>query len=226
MLWGKSIEVAEYEVMELTCHMNWSKYICTWNSCQLKLSGTWQDCYPIKAGRKIHMKLSRKKRKTTRWGPVPPEWRLRGKGRIHGWRSWGVSIKSHRLDASVLGFYTGGMASWRSSGTSRGLWKPLILFMRSTCVSVCPRGREKKAKIGLLFAVVQSLSCVWLSETLWTAAHSLQPSPSPGACSNPCPLSRWCHPTISSSVVPLLLLLSIFPSIRVFSKELYLYKGY
>ena len=28
------------------------------------------------------------------------------------------------------------------------------------------------------------------------------PSPSPGACSNSYPLSRWCHPTISSSVVP------------------------
>ena len=165
------------------------------------------------------MKLSRKKRKTTRWGPVPPEWRLRGKGRIHGWRSWGVSIKSHRLDASVLGFYTGGMASWRSSGTNRGLWKPLILFMRSTCVSVCPRGREKKAKIGLLFAVVQSLSCVWLSETLWTAAQSLQPSPSPGACSNSCPLSRWCHPTISSSVVPFSSCFLSFPASGSFLKS-------
>ena len=28
------------------------------------------------------------------------------------------------------------------------------------------------------------------------------PSPTPGACSNSCPLSRWCHPTISSYVVP------------------------
>ena len=28
------------------------------------------------------------------------------------------------------------------------------------------------------------------------------PSPSPGVCSNSCPLSQWCHPTISSSVVP------------------------
>ena len=28
------------------------------------------------------------------------------------------------------------------------------------------------------------------------------PSPSPRVCSNSCPLSRWCHPTISSSVVP------------------------
>ena len=28
------------------------------------------------------------------------------------------------------------------------------------------------------------------------------PSPTPGTCSNSCPLSQWCHPTISSSVVP------------------------
>ena len=28
------------------------------------------------------------------------------------------------------------------------------------------------------------------------------PSPTPGVYSNPCPLSQWCHPTISSSVVP------------------------
>ena len=28
------------------------------------------------------------------------------------------------------------------------------------------------------------------------------PSLSPEVCSNPCPLSRWCHPTISSSVAP------------------------
>ena len=45
------------------------------------------------------------------------------------------------------------------------------------------------------------------------------PSPSPGACSNSCPLSRWCYPTISSLCHLLLLLPSIFPSIRVFSNE-------
>ena len=47
------------------------------------------------------------------------------------------------------------------------------------------------------------------------------------ACSNSCPLRRWCHPTISSSAAPffscLLLLPSIFPSIRVFSNELALH---
>ena len=45
------------------------------------------------------------------------------------------------------------------------------------------------------------------------------PSPFPGTCSNSCPLSQWCHPTISSSVIPFSSCL-LFPSIRVFSNEL------
>ena len=36
------------------------------------------------------------------------------------------------------------------------------------------------------------------------------PSPSPGLCSNSCPLSWWCHPTIYSSVVPFSSLLQSF----------------
>ena len=57
------------------------------------------------------------------------------------------------------------------------------------------------------------------------APHGLQharppcPSPTPGVYSNSCPLSRWCHPTTSSSCHLLLLPPSIFPSIRVFSSE-------
>ena len=47
----------------------------------------------------------------------------------------------------------------------------------------------------------------------------LQASPSSGACSDSCPSSRWCHPTIYVLCHPLLLLPSIFPSIRVFSNE-------
>ena len=45
-----------------------------------------------------------------------------------------------------------------------------------------------------------------MSTSLWP--HGLQharlpcPSPTPGACSNSCPLSQWCQPTISSSVIP------------------------
>ena len=51
--------------------------------------------------------------------------------------------------------------------------------------------------------VVQLLSCVWLSAAPWTAARQAPcPSQSPWACSNSCPLSQWCHSTVSSSVVP------------------------
>ena len=47
--------------------------------------------------------------------------------------------------------------------------------------------------------------------------HGLQhirlpcPSPTTGACSNSCPSSRWCHPTISSSVIPFSPCLQSFP---------------
>ena len=64
-----------------------------------------------------------------------------------------------------------------------------------------------------------------VSNSLWL--HGLErarlpcPSPTPRDCSNSRPLSQWCHPTISSCL-PLLLMPSIFPSIRVFSNELVL----
>ena len=48
--------------------------------------------------------------------------------------------------------------------------------------------------------------------------HGLQharlpcPSPTPGAYSNSCPLSQWCHTTISSSVIPFSFCLWSFPA--------------
>ena len=57
----------------------------------------------------------------------------------------------------------------------------------------------------LWFSSVQFSHSV-MSDSLWP--HELQhtrppcPSPTPGDHPNPCPLSWWCHPTISSSVVP------------------------
>ena len=38
------------------------------------------------------------------------------------------------------------------------------------------------------------------------------PSPTPGVYSNSYPLSRWCHPTISSSIIPLSFCLQSFPA--------------
>ena len=61
-----------------------------------------------------------------------------------------------------------------------------------------------------------SFSCSVMSDSL--QPHGLQharlpcPSPSPRACSNSCPLSWWCHLTISSSVVPFSSHLQSFPA--------------
>ena len=55
-----------------------------------------------------------------------------------------------------------------------------------------------------VFSSVQ-FSCSFVSDSL--RLHEPQharppwPSPTPGVHSNPCPLSQWCHPTISSSVI-------------------------
>ena len=59
-------------------------------------------------------------------------------------------------------------------------------------------------------------SCSIVSDSLWP--HGLQharppcPSPTPRVYSNSCPLSWWCHPTISSSVVPFSSHLQSFPA--------------
>ena len=59
-------------------------------------------------------------------------------------------------------------------------------------------------------------SCSVVSDSLWP--HEPQhtrpscPSPTPGVHPNPCPLRWWCHPTISSSVVPFSFCPQSFPA--------------
>ena len=61
--------------------------------------------------------------------------------------------------------------------------------------------------------------------------HGLQhaslpcPSPTPRACLNSCPSSRWCHPTISSSVVPFSSCLLSFPASGSFSMSQFFTSG-
>ena len=70
---------------------------------------------------------------------------------------------------------------------------------------------------------VQSLSSVQLFVTPWLQ-HTRLPcsSPTPGAYSNSCSSSWWCHSTISSSVIPFSSCLQSFP-VRIFSSELVLH---
>ena len=62
-----------------------------------------------------------------------------------------------------------------------------------------------------------SLSCVQLFATPWTAARQASlPSLTPGTSSNSCLLSRWCHPAMSSSVIPFSSCLQSFPASESF----------
>ena len=69
------------------------------------------------------------------------------------------------------------------------------------------------------FRSVQLLSRVRLLQPYGLQHARLScPSPTPGACSNSCPLSRWCHLTISSSVIPFSSCLQSFPAPGFFSQ--------
>ena len=75
------------------------------------------------------------------------------------------------------------------------------------------------------YSVAKSCLTLGLQESKDCKTHGLQyarlpcPSQAPEVCSNSCPLSWWCHPTISSSIVTFSSCLQSFPSIGVFSIE-------
>ena len=76
-------------------------------------------------------------------------------------------------------------------------------FGRNKHERICKHILKLPYDVPVIFAVVivQWLSRVWLLATPWMQ-HARLPclSLSSEACSNSCPLIRWCHPTISSSV--------------------------
>ena len=67
----------------------------------------------------------------------------------------------------------------------------------------------------MIISLVQ-FSHLVVSDSLWS--HGLQhvklpcPSSTLGACPNSCPLSQWCHPTISSSIIPISSCLQSWPA--------------
>ena len=88
-----------------------------------------------------------------------------------------------------------------------------ILYYKEYIICLCfiqVSKMERKKYLLLL------LSCSIVSNSLHP--HGLKqvrlpcPSPSPGACSNTCPLNQWCYPTISSFVVPFSSCIQSFPT--------------
>ena len=79
----------------------------------------------------------------------------------------------------------------------------------------------------IMFQSIQlSHSIMSDSATPWTEhiRHPC-PSPTPGACSNSCPLNWWCHPTISFSVVPFSSCLQSFWASGSFPKSQFFTSG-
>ena len=72
--------------------------------------------------------------------------------------------------------------------------------------------------IEMIFKIRHGFSSVHSVLSNFLQHHGLQharppcPSPTPGAYSNSCPLSRWCYATISSSVIPFSSCLQSFPA--------------
>ena len=85
---------------------------------------------------------------------------------------------------------------------------------RELCSMLCGDLNGKEIKKEGISSV--QFSCSVMSDFLWP--HRRQhtslpcPSPTPGAYSNSCPSCRGCHPTISSSVIPLSSCLQSFPA--------------
>ena len=81
-----------------------------------------------------------------------------------------------------------------------------LLLCRRCSAAACSGGERREASSLLSLLQVNQFSRSVVSDS--SQPHGLQharppcPSPTPRAYPNSCPLSRWCHPTISSSVVP------------------------
>ena len=97
------------------------------------------------------------------------------------------------LNYGMVSFYgLGNFIDYWVGGLFQLFWEEGRIFRnRATAYSFC-------------YCCSVAQSCLNLCDP----THGLQhaglpcPSPSPGACSDSCPLSRWWHPTISSSVTP------------------------
>ena len=101
------------------------------------------------------------------------------------------------------------------------------------CISTCDFTSTLIRKAFLIIPIeisgASQFSHSVVSDSLWS--HGLQhtglpsPSPTPRAYSNSCPLSRWGHPTISSSVIPFSFRLQSFPASGSFPMNRFLESG-
>ena len=91
---------------------------------------------------------------------------------------------------------------------NRGVWQATVHGVTRVRHELVTKPNQQTSSV--------QFSCSVMSDSWWPHgrqhARLLYPSPTPGACSKSCPLSQWCHPTISSSVVPFFSFLQSFPA--------------
>ena len=108
----------------------------------------------------------------------------------------GSDGKESLCNVGDLGLIPGlGRIAWRRK------WQPTPVFWPGESYGL-------RCLVGYSFSSIQFSSFQSLSRVRLLEPHELQhvrppcPSPTPGVYPNSCPLSQWCHPTISSSVIP------------------------
>ena len=104
----------------------------------------------------------------------------------------------------------------RSSLCTTTREEPLLSATREPCAA----RRPSPAKNSTVASGSIQFSRSVVSNSLWPHgpqhARPPRPSPTPRVHPNPCPLSRWCHPAISSSVIPFSSRLQSFPALGSF----------
>ena len=101
--------------------------------------------------------------------------------------------------------------SWQHLHTKAPKWKQLRCASTNEQINKCSIATQHNIQFS---SVTQS--CPTLRPHEPQRARPPCPSPTPGVYSNSCPLSPWCHPTISSSVVPFSSRLQSFPALGSF----------
>ena len=116
------------------------------------------------------------------------------------------------------------------TGSEQQVQQIFFHWIYSLCKNPIMNIRPYPAIVILLHTLLSvQLSCSVVSKSL--RPHGLQharllcSSPTPRACSHSCPLSRWCHPTISSSVVPFSSCLQCFPASGSFLRSQFFTSG-
>ena len=105
----------------------------------------------------------------------------------------------------------------------------ILLNYKKECIQLSPKEVEPRAYYAEWSRSEVPFSRSVGSDSLWP--HGLQhtrlpcPPPTPGAYSNSCPLSQWCHPTILSSVGPFSSCLQSFPASACFPMSQFFTSG-